>query len=270
MLQEIGMDAEVIETATPAEMKEQLRRLAEARARIVVVAGGDGTVHTAAQELAHSDTCLGILPQGTSNNFATALRLPMDVRDALRVVRDGGVQRVDLGRVSGSPIRTEYFTEAAGVGLYAEMLAIYGAGPRKSLLRGIYAILATLYHVRPHAFRLTIDGEERIERGVMCTAANCSLIGMSMPLAPDAHLTDGLLDFVIIGRLRPAELVRYYRACMSRALRSFPQVTIRRVKEVTIETRRPMNLHCDDHILTRTPATIRVEPGALLVLVEKL
>src|SRR5438093_8379702 len=70
---EIGLEAELIPTASPAEMRARIRTLVEAGTERIAVAGGDGTVAHAVQELAHRDSILGILPLGTANNFATAL-----------------------------------------------------------------------------------------------------------------------------------------------------------------------------------------------------
>lgn len=77
-------------------MRAVLKRLAVGNTKRVAVVGGDGTVSLAAQELVHTKTALGIIPQGTFNNFAIALHIPLDLPSALRVLRDGVVRDVDL------------------------------------------------------------------------------------------------------------------------------------------------------------------------------
>lgn len=262
---DLDLDTTVIGTHSPIEMRRKIRELVSLGVARIAVAGGDGTIHHAIQELARKDVVLGIIPQGTANNFATALRLPQDLPSALRLLADGEVKEVDLGRVRG-----EYFTEAAGVGLFADMLALYGAGTNKDIVRGLYAITRVLFSFRPQRIRLTLDGELMIERAAMCTIANSYRMGMSAPMAPYAKVTDGQLDVVIIGDLTPREYLPYYRAIRSQTHLGLPKVQCLRAQEVRIESRRPANVHCDDHVIGTTPVVITAEPKALKVLVEPL
>jgi diacylglycerol kinase family enzyme len=148
MADRIGLNAEVCVLPSAEAMRPFVRRLIDAGASCIGIAGGDGTVSLAVQELAHTRTALAILPQGTFNNFATALRLPMDLPAALRVLKEGKVREVSLGKVEAvrredhAPSR-HYFTEAAGVGLFADALALYGSGGGKNMLRGA-AVLTRL------------------------------------------------------------------------------------------------------------------------------
>jgi diacylglycerol kinase (ATP) len=265
MAEEIGLDAEVIGTESKEEMVEVIRQAVREGVKKVAVSGGDGTVHLAVQELAKTETTLGIIPQGTANNFATALRLPLDLPSALRVLQDGEVRKVDLGKVENV-----YFTEAAGVGLFADALALYGVGTNKSLLRGVYAMLRVFFSASPRRLKLTIDGDQVIERAVMCAVANSYRMGAAVPVAPGAKVTDGELDVVIVGDLTRSELIPYYRAFRAQIHMNLPKVSTHRARTVTIETRRPANVHCDDTVVGTTPVTITAQPGALKVLVDRL
>ena len=119
---EIGLDADNIPSRSEDETSALVRYFVQQGAERVAVAGGDSTVALAAQELAHKEAALGIIPTGTANNFAAALRLPPDLPSALQVIRTGKVLAVDLGRVG-----ERYFTESAGVGLLADALALLWA-----------------------------------------------------------------------------------------------------------------------------------------------
>src|SRR5512140_1067694 len=151
---QIGLDVEVVDSGTPDEMRSTLRALIQQGYGRIVVAGGDGTVNLAVQELAGSETALGIIPQGTANNFATALKLPQDLPSALRVVADGSVKEVDLGKIG-----SHYFTEAAGVGLFADALALYGPRGGKNPLRMLYALARLVFSMKAHRIRLTADDQ---------------------------------------------------------------------------------------------------------------
>jgi diacylglycerol kinase (ATP) len=262
---ELGVDASVVAVRSPGEMRAKIRQLVTAGAERVAVAGGDGTVALAVQELAHTDTALAIIPQGTANNFATALRLSQDLLSALRVLQDGVVQEVGLGKIGD-----RYFTESAGVGLFADALAFYGRGSNKNLFRSLYALAGIVCSLRAHRIRLTTDGQSCEQRAVLCMAANTYRIWLALPVAPGARLTDEELDVVLIGDLRRNELLPYYRAIRSQLHAKLPKVRMLRAREIRIETRRPLNVYCDDQVVGKTPITITSHPRALKVLVEPL
>ena len=267
MARDLGLDWQVVGTESPEDMRQALRRLVKAGVSCVAVAGGDGTVALAAQELACTDTVLGIIPQGTANNFATALRLPQDLPSALRVLLDGQVQEVDLGKVKE---HGRYFTESAGVGLFADALTIYGAKANKDLVRTFYSLLRIFFSARARRLRLIVDGETHTERAVMCEVANTFRMAHAVPVAPGAKVTDGKLDVVVVGDLKRGELISYYRAFRAQMHFNLPKVQIVQAKTVRIETRHRLSVHCDDKVVGTTPVTIAVQPGALKVLVDRL
>jgi len=265
MMGDVGLEAHLVPTRSAQEMAGRLRHLVAQGAPLVTVAGGDGTVSLAAQELAYSGTALGILPLGTANNFATALRLPQDLPSALRVLKEGVVRAVDLGRVG-----ERYFTEAAGVGFFADALALYGVGSNKDPLRALYALARTASSLRARRLELTVDGETYVQRALMCTALNTYRMAHALPVAPDAKVTDGALDVVIVGDLSFGELLPYYRAVRAQTHLGLPKVTHLRAKEVRLEARRKLNVHLDDQVVRLNPVRLGVAPGALKVLLPRL
>lgn len=265
MVTQVGLDAEVVGTSSAEEMFGTIQKLKDDGVRKIAVAGGDGTVSQAVQILAHSDTILGIIPQGTHNNFATALRLPQDLPSALRVLEEGEITEVDLGKVGD-----RYFTEAAGVGLFADSLAVYGIGTNKNFAMGLYSMLRVLTSFHSRRITLKLDGKQHSERAVMCTVANTYRIAQGIAVAPGAKVTDGELDVVIIGDLTRGELLKYYRAFRAQLHMNLPKVTTLRAREIHISSRHRMNLHCDDSVIAMTPATVQVQPAALKVLVDRI
>ena len=263
--EQAGVCVEVIPSDSPRQMRETVRRLVSEKVERIAVAGGDGTVHLVVQELAHSETALGILQQGTFNNFATALRLPQDLPSALRILRDGQPIRVSLGKVGNL-----YFTEAAGVGLFADGIALYGNESNKNIWRGAAALMRVFTGFRPHRIRLTLDGNVIEERAVMVTIANTFRMAQAVPIAPDARLTDDHLDVVIIGDLTRKEILPYYRAVRAQSHLSLPKVKVLPAASIRVESRRPLHVHVDDQDIGVTPVDITLHPRALSVLVDRL
>ena len=263
MAKDAGLDAEIIQTHSQDEMTEELKKLVGQGAERVAVAGGDGTVEVAVQTLAHTSTALGILSMGTFNNFAAALRIPHNLPDALKMLAEGVVLDVDLGKT-----KERYFTESAGVGLWADALALYGKGSKTNFFRGVYAATRLGLAFGAHETQITIDGVLHSSRVTVCEVVNTYRIAQAAPIAPEAELTDGLLDVVIFNDIKRSELGAYLRALRAQMHLSLPKVQIIQGREVTIECRRPRNVHTDDTSVGVTPMTITVAPKALKVLVD--
>lgn len=264
LIDHMGVDARVIGTRSKADMLAQLHGFVSAKEPRVAVAGGDGTVTEAIQVVAKSDTALAIVAQGTANNVANALRLPMDLPSALRVIQEGEVRPIDLGRAFD-----RYFIESAGVGLFANALAIYGSA-NKNVLRGLFAMMKIFLSLRASRVVLTLDGERVEEPSVFCAAANTYRMGAMMPIAPGAKVTDGLLDLVVLGDLSRSELLPYYRAIRKQLHMLMPKASFFRAREIKLESRHRMPVHVDDRVRGATPVTISCEPAALKAVVERL
>lgn len=260
----LGLAIEIIPTKSADDMVSRLKQCRADGVPRVAVAGGDGTVALAAQTLAGGDTVLGVIAQGTANNFATSLRLPADLPGAMRVLKEGTVSAVDLGRIGD-----QYFTESAGVGLFADALSLYD-GVHKSVWRTIWTYGKILLGARAKRMRLIVDGEPHTERAVWCEVANSFRIGLGVVVAPDAKLTDGMLDVVILGDLPLKDMWTIFNAIRTQTHHALPQVTMTRAREVRIESRHKMNVHSDDAIVGTTPVSITIAPGILKVLVDRL
>lgn len=263
---EAGLEPEVRFTRSPRHLRELLRQEVIGRRDRVVVAGGDGTVRAAVQELAGTDVALGILPQGTANNFAGALRLPLDLPSAFRVIADGETQQVGLGVANG-----EYFTEAAGVGVFAELLGLTGAEHHpRAAFRALRYLVSWVVTNQPLTLRLTLDGVTEEVEALSVTIANSFLLGYRIPIAPNARLTDDVLDVVIIGPLLRRELLPYFRAVRTQTHGNLPKIRTVQARRIEVVTRRPIPIHIDDHTSGQTPLVVHTAPRCLKVLVDRL
>lgn len=264
---EVGLAADV-EPIPPKDQVAALVREAEREGYdTVVVAGGDGTIHNVAQALIGSSLRLGILPVGSANNIARALRLPFRVAEALQVIKEGIEHRIDVGRIND-----EYFIEGAGVGLFADALSAYGTEePRRNQVMKALRNVGPLFWNPPvRQLRLTLDGVTQNEAANMVTVANAAYLGENFPVAPDAHMEDGLFDVIVVGAMTRGEMARFARTLMRGEHLRLPHV--HRYQARTVEIARvvsslaPIPVHADDHIVTTTPVRMEVVPGALRVL----
>lgn len=101
----------------PSALQATLRtELAGHRCRLVVIGGGDGTISEVVDCLAEHYRVLGLLPLGTSNNFARTLGIPIGIEAAVDIIATGKIADVDLGRVDG-----DYFANVVSAGLTVAM-----------------------------------------------------------------------------------------------------------------------------------------------------
>lgn len=201
---------EVATTEHPGELDGVLHR---AGSRLIVVAGGDGSMHTVVAALHRrnelSGRVLGLLPLGTGNDFARGAGIPLDVEEAARVIAKGGARPVDLlvDEVG------EIVVNSVHVGIGAEA-GKEGARWKPRLGRAGYAVGAVIAAVRPKALRLRVevDGEvlNDVDQPVLMVAVgNGSQVGGGLPLTPDADPGDGLADVMISRAVTPLARAAY-------------------------------------------------------------
>jgi len=260
---DVGLEAKIIRTVSVDDLRRKVREFAADKIPKIAIAGGDGTVEHAVQELAGTETAMGIISQGTFNNFASTLRLHHNLPAALKTLKDGEVRSVDLGKIGDT-----YFTESAGIGFFADALAMYGRGSNKNFLRAAGALIRLGLSFGPRDVKVTIDGVTTNERVNICEVCNTYRIAQAVPIAPEADITDGLLDVVLVTDLHRREVPEYLRALRAQMHLGLPKVRVVRAKEVTIEARRRLNVHADDQVVGTTPQSITIMPGALKVIVD--
>jgi YegS/Rv2252/BmrU family lipid kinase len=171
------------------------REAVAAGADLVLAVGGDGTVNEVARGLFGSPAALGIVPAGSGNGLARALRLPLRPGAALAALERGARRRMDVGFVNGRP-----FLNVAGVGFDAAVGHAFHErgrrGGRRGLLGYVRLSLAELRSYR--APRLAIEvATQRVElTAFVVTFANGPQYGSGAFINPGAKLDDGRLEVV--------------------------------------------------------------------------
>jgi diacylglycerol kinase (ATP) len=248
-------------------------------ADVVLIFGGDGTIHRHLPALVRLQLPLLVVPTGSGNDFARALHL-RSVRDSLRVWRDfesGKIQAqaVDLGVIvsTAAPDRTHYFCGVAGCGLDAAAARRANRMPRWLRGHGGYALalLPLLLKLPAFSMRLTqVDRADHtgVEKLTLLAAfANTQFYGDGMRIAPEADFTDGKLDVCRISTMNPYELFCLFPTVyFGRHLLS-PKVEYSKAKRVMVQTETPRDIYADGEFVCETPAEISVADGALRVIV---
>ena len=251
----------------------------------VVILGGDGTIHRHLPALVRLQLPVLIVPSGSGNDFARALKL-RSIRDSLKIWRDfesGKIQTrtIDLGIIrpaaalqAATPERERYFCCVAGCGLDSATARRANQMPHWLRGHGGYALaLAPAFFKLPaYPMRITRrngseEHHDRVPRLTLLAAfANTQFYGDGMRIAPQADMADGLLNICRIATVNPFELfclfptVYFGRHLLSR------KVEYSKAEWARVESDIPLEIYADGEFVCETPAEISVAAGALRVI----
>jgi diacylglycerol kinase (ATP) len=271
-----GLNFEHDITEAPGHAVELARDATRNGYETIISVGGDGTLNEIANGLyqagANKDMALGIVCTGTGSDYARTVGISRRYEEACLRISQPRKISVDLGVVeySNNGNRTErVFVNFAGIGFDAEIVRrttrnIKALGSTVSYLLGLFT---TLVSYRNKRIKLIIDGEE-MEREVCAVIANNGRYGGGgMFMAPDADLTDGLLDLLIIGDIGKVDLIRSLPRIYKGTHLTHRKVTMKKAREVEIASTHPLSLQADGELLGDLPARFRIIPSALNIIV---
>lgn len=266
-LGELGLEHALHRTRSLEHARELAAEAAD-RGRTVVTLSGDGLVGAVAGVLrGRDDALLGVLPGGRGNDFARVAGLGRDPVGACDVLVKGKPRAVDVGEVVGADGVARTFIGIASLGFDSDANRIANEAPsRLGPLVYLYGALVAVARWRPATFELDLDGTPATVRGWSVAAANSAAYGGGMYVAPDADLHDGLLDVVTTAQSSKAYFLRGLPKVFKGEHVALPNVEVRRARELHVGADRPFDVYADGDPIGALPATIRVVPGALRVL----
>ena len=228
--------------------------------------GGDGTAVEILDALAPGGPPVGVLPGGTGNLLARALRIPMSARRAVRAIVSGDEAQIDLGRL-GDGTR---FVIGAGVGIDASMIA--GTTQAWKRRAGVLAYVATgAAHVlarRRFVARVTVDGVSHSRNAAVVLVANFGvLLNGLVTLGAGIQQDDGQLDVCIFDPVSLTDTLRISRKLMFHDFTDDSAMTYLKGREIMVETDPVLPAQADGELIGTSPFTAVVEPLAARLLV---
>lgn len=234
-------DVQVIFTEYAGHATEIARKCVEENVDIAVAVGGDGTVNEVARGLAESQTALGIIPCGSGNGLARHLMLPMSMKGALEVICKGEIHDLDYGIINEHP-----FFCTCGVGFDAFISQKFAEAGKRGPLTYIENVLLEGLKYKPETYELILDGNDTEPyKAFLISVANASQYGNDAYIAPQASMSDGFLDVVIMEPFDILEAPQVGLNLMNKTLNKSSKIKCFKAKDIIIKRSASGAIHYD-------------------------
>lgn len=211
---------------------------------LIIVAGGDGTVNEVIHGIANLEyrPKIGIIPAGTTNDFARALEIPLKIQPALDVILKDQSIHLDIGKIND-----QHFMNIAGGGDLTELTYDVPSGMKAVIGQLAYYMkgIEMLPSLKPVHTRIEYD-EEVFEGEIMLfLVANTNSVGGFEKLAPEALINDGYFDLLILKKTNLAEFLRIATAALRGHHLEDKHIIYTQAKKITIHPDDRMQLNLD-------------------------
>jgi len=236
---------------------------------IIIAAGGDGTLYEVINGLAEhpSRPPLGILPLGTTNDFARALGIPRHWEYACELILQQYARPTDLGKANG-----RYFINIAGGGSLTELT--YEVPSKLKTMIGQLAYymkgLEKVTTLRPTRMLIRAEGQEEIDEQIMMfLICNSNSVGGFERLAPQASLQDGLFDCIVVRKCNLAEFIRIATLALRGEHLNDPHVIHFQTAQLEVSTPDYVQLNLDGEYGGTLPCKFSILPSHLDIFVDE-
>jgi YegS/Rv2252/BmrU family lipid kinase len=231
--------------------------------KLIVVAGGDGTIDSVVGAMVGKDATLGIIPTGTRNNVAFNLGIGEDIPKSVALLRQGRRLKIDVGRVHFGRFR-HWFLELATLGLLSDLYPMADDLQHGDLGR-IGALLSTLASATPSRLRVSLDGHKVLGTTAhMILVTNMPFLGPHFQISPNVSFRDGRLDVFAFPDMSKLGMLSH--AVLSRgALVKDAGLVHYHAKHIAIAANPQMTVLADGIQLGQGSLIVHVHPRALRV-----
>lgn len=259
-----GVDLTFQISRDPEDGQAKARRAVAEGADTVLVVGGDGMVNTIGRALVGTPVALGVLPAGSGNGLARHFGVPLNPRDAARVLAQAPRKPIDVGRANGRP-----FFVTCSMAWDAALVRGFEKSPIRGILPYVFAAAYEFIGYVPQPVALTLDGQERLESAdpLVLTVANMTQYGGGAMIAPQAQPDDGFLELIVISRQDAPLILANLPRLFDGTFHELPGVMTRRFRQLRVHRRLAGPMQCDGELVDAPPEIeVSLQPRALYIL----
>lgn len=229
---------------------------------IVVACGGDGTVNQVASVIAQSKMALGIFPLGSGNGLARSNGIPLNLKKALDVIKQGNIKQID-----GALINGKAFFCTAGVGFDAHIATEFAASTKRGFMTYFKTTLKEFFNYKPQNYKITIDGKSFETKAFLITIANAGQWGNDVFIAPEAELNDGILNISILKPFSKFSIPSIAIKLFSKKIHTSVCLQSENGKQIEIEFNGELPVHFDgEPMIVSKNISVTIMPLALKVI----
>ncbi len=229
---------------------------------IVVAVGGDGTVNEVARALVHTGTALGIIPCGSGNGLARHLRIPTNPVKAVELINRCNIEALDYGVVNDLP-----FFCTCGMGFDAFISLKFAGAGRRGPITYAENVLREGLKYKPETYEVEDATGAKKYKAFLIACANASQYGNNAYIAPNATMTDGLMDVVIMEPFTAFDAPQISIDMFNRTLDQNSKIKAFKASRIHIHRNEPGAIHYDgDPIMTGRDIDVHIEQRGIRII----
>ncbi len=236
--------------------------------KLVIAAGGDGTVGEVLTGLIGTKTTLGIVPLGSFMNVARMLSIPREMEAAIMLLKIGRTRKIDVARIvelGGEKQKSTYFLEESGAGVEARVHYCLTQIFEHGNLKAFFELIKTIFRFYGHSAKVYLDDQEIETKATMVSVSNSPYTGAALHWAPKARLNDHKLT-VNLYKMNKWQITKYLIGLAWRGENRYhPKVTTVQATKVRIETSVKRLVHADARVFGTTPVEYQIIPNAVSI-----
>ena len=254
-------DYDIVFTEYAGHASEIASRAKDNGVDLVVAVGGDGTVNEVARAIVHSDTALGIMPCGSGNGLARHLLLPMNLRKSLDIINAFDVRDLDYGIINGHP-----FFCTCGMGFDAFVSQKFAEAGKRGPITYAENILREGLKYKPETYVLEDENGTNQYKAFLISCANASQYGNNAYIAPQASMSDGLIDVIIMEPFDVFEAPQISIDMFNKTLDKNSKIKTFRCKKLHIHRSKPGVIHYDgDPVMTGEDIDVELQEKGIKI-----
>ena len=257
-------DYEIVVTQYAGHASEIASRAKDEGKDIVVAVGGDGTVNEVARAIVHSGTALGIIPCGSGNGLARHLLLPMNVKKAIEVLNECEIRALDYGIINGYP-----FFCTCGMGFDAFVSQKFAEAGKRGPITYVENVLREGLKYQPETYILQDENGTIKYKAFLISCANASQYGNNAYIAPQASMSDGLMDVIIMEPFDVFEAPQISIDMFNKTLDKSSKIKTYKCRKLHIHRSKPGAIHYDgDPAMTGEDIDVELVPNGINIVVN--
>ena len=227
----------------------------------IIVVGGDGTLHEVINGFSNFDKVnMGIIPCGTGNDFASALNLPFDPKEAVDLIVDGEAKYTDFMQMPG--VRG---LNVIGTGIDVDVLKRYEKLKKKTKFGYTMSLVKTLFKFKYAEFCAEYNGKKEDYKSFIAGICNGHRYGGGLKICPSADPTDNSLDFVAIKSMRKLKIIGAFLNLKKGSVDKIKEYVHDKTTEIKIVTPAPCTVNVDGELYDNVPFEVKLISNTLKV-----